>query len=249
MAKINRLAEDILDFIFPLRCPISSELVDHKGMLSAQAWSQLSFIEAPQCISCGHPFAKHLFEQGEDSNSLKCMRCLENEPAYDQARSRLQYNDVSRALLLKFKHGDQLHLIDSFMPFLQQASADILDEVDIILPVPLHPMRLLQRKYNQAALLASRFAQANACHYSPFILTRSINTPRQHGALKSRKKNVAKAFQIDPNYAPLIRGKNILLIDDVFTTGSTVSACADILKKNAAKKVYVVTIAQACNQH
>ena len=167
-STLKSTARHFLDFILPLRCPISGELVDHHGALSPEVWNGLEFIETPYCKRCSQPFS---YETDEPEN-LFCGSCIQNPPHFDIACARLRYNDMSRTLLLKYKHGDQLHLARNFLPFLEQAATSFIDKVDIIAPVPLHPHRLLKRRYNQAAILAQKLASKKNLPYMPELLLR-----------------------------------------------------------------------------
>lgn len=237
------LGTKFLDLVLPLRCPISHEIVDHKGAISPKIWADLSIIEGAMCSICGQPFS---YLNEDDIQGMLCMRCLEHTPSYDKARARLAYNDISRALILKFKHGDQLHLTHTFLPFLELAGKDMITASDIIMPVPLHPLRLLKRKYNQAALLAKALAEKHKRRYTPDLLKRVRHTPQQSGMADKRRKNVAKAFIVDETKVLEVKDKTVLLIDDVYTTGATVNACAKTLKSAGAATVYVLSIARVC---
>ena len=171
-----------------------------------------------------------------------CAVCLDHPPAFDQARSALRYDDGSRDVVLGFKHGDQLHAVKAFTPWLQKAGAELIERADIIAPVPLHYWRLVRRRYNQAALMAADIARGNDKECRSGLLTRTRPTPPQ-GHLKAgeRAANVKKAFAMGPHD---VKGRTILLIDDVLTSGSTVNECASVLKKAGAKRVDVLTLAR-----
>lgn len=229
----------ILDVVLPPRCPLSGEIVDAQGMLAPESWASLQFISDPVCSACGLPLELHI--EGE----AKCVACLKIPPVYGKGRSALVYDDISRDLILGFKHGDQIQSVPSFVPWLRQAGAKLLEDADILVPVPLHRWRLLRRRYNQAALLAQALGRATDKLCTPDILHRIRPTPSQgHLKAKERLKNVRKAFCLSPRYLWQIKGKNILLIDDVYTTGSTVSECTKVLLAGGAAQVNVLTLAR-----
>lgn len=235
------LLQYLIDSVLPPRCPITGEMVDSQGMLSAQSWKDLSFITSPYCYACGFPFE---FSIDEGAENL-CAACLADRPAYDKSRSALAYNDQSRDFILGFKHGDQTHCVVAMVPWLYNAGAEFWADADIITPVPLHPWRLLRRRYNQSALMGQVMAKRTKIKFMPDALIRTRATPIQgHLSPSQRQKNVAAAFAIHPKRKNDVAGKKIVLMDDVYTTGSTVKECARVLKKAGADKVYVLTLAR-----
>lgn len=245
MKPAFRPVQDILvqalDTVLPPRCVVTGEIVDQQGMVAPEAWTELSFIADPVCAQCGFPF-----EFEVEKGSL-CASCLDHPPPFEKACSALKYNETSRKLILGFKHGDQMHAALAFVPWLRKAGAQILDEADFLMPVPLHPFRLLARRYNQAAILAQ--ALSKETHVPVMIdgLKRIRATPSQ-GHLKAaqRHKNVKRAFALNPKSN--IREKTIVLIDDVYTTGATVKECTKVLLKGGAAKVYVLTLARVVRE-
>lgn len=226
-----------VDLILPPRCSVTGEVVDVQGMISASAWADLQFISEPFCGTCGIPFE---FESGSI-----CMSCIDDPPPYDLSRSALIYNDTSRDLILGFKHGDKTHVVRSFIPWLQKFGAEVLAEADFLIPVPLHPYRLILRRYNQAALIAHDLSKKTDIPHLADAMRRVRATVSQgHLSLEERQKNVKKAFDIHPKFKDMIKGKVIVLIDDVYTTGATVKECSVILKENGAQKVHVLTLAR-----
>jgi ComF family protein len=232
----------LVDFILPPRCIVTGDIVDKQGMISPQAWSNLRFISMPQCACCGIPFDFE-FEGDNLEIGASCAACLKDKPVYHKARAALVYDDASRALILPFKHGDKTHFALGFIPWLKQAGAALIDQADIIMPVPLHRFRLLQRRFNQAGIMAHYLAKA--CD-KPCLLggiERIRATPTQgHLRVKERQKNVRRAFAIPPKYREGIKGKAILLVDDVFTTGATVNECTKALLGAGAMRVDVLTL-------
>lgn len=238
MDSFNR----IIDFILPPRCIVTGEIVDAQGMLSATAWRELNFIAQPQCIRCGIPFE---FVEETDIQDSVCGACMKYPPRYNKARAALVYDDASRDIILGFKHGDQTQSAPCFVPWLNQAGNEFLEAADFLIPVPLHRLRLLKRRFNQSALMVKYLAENLKI---PFILNgleRVRSTPVQ-GYLhaKDRKKNVKNAFRVPPDIIERIRHKNIVLVDDVYTTGATVDECTKALLKNGAGTVDVLTLAR-----
>jgi len=237
--QMKSLLSQGLDVILPPRCVITGEMVERQGMIAASAWSQLDFVNDPMCEKCGFPFE---FESGDGTH---CTSCLTFPPPYEQARMPLKYNDTSRSMILGFKHGDQTHAVKAFTPWLVRAAAPFLEQTDMVVPVPLHRWRLLSRRYNQSALMAREFCRHTGKALLVDGLMRTRSTPPQsHLSAKERHKNVRRAFEVNPARMKAVQGKNVILMDDVYTTGATIKECAAALLKAGAGKVFVLTLAR-----
>ena len=209
-------------------------------MSAPSVWKDLDFIAQPFCNHCGAAF-EYEYEEG-----LTCADCLENPPLYQSARSALIYNDKAKDLILSFKHGDQLHAAACFTPWLKLAGADMLARADMLIPVPLHHWRLVKRRYNQAALIADALAKETGVPARKMILKRARNTPSQgRMSRQQRAQNIKGAFTVPDQKKLYIQDKRIILIDDVFTTGATLSECTNILLKAGAQSVECLSIARA----
>lgn len=244
MKTLTRYSLDLLvsgvDTVLPPRCALSGEVVDAQGMLSPESWAQLEFIGHPICSCCGIPFEYEL-----EQDTL-CSACVENRPPYRSARSAMKYNEASRDLILGFKHGDQLHTVRTFTPWLMRAGAQLLQEADVLIPVPLHRWRLWRRRYNQAALIAQHLSKSSNVPVLVNGLERTRATMTQgHMKAAQRHKNVKHAFALNPQYASDIKGKAVVLVDDVLTTGATVKECTKTLLAGGVKSVDVLTIARS----
>lgn len=230
-----------VDLVLPPRCIVTGDIVAAQGMTSPGAWAALQFISDPLCRVCGVPFG---YEVEKDT---ACAVCLAEVPHYTSARAPLKYDEASRDLILAFKHGDQTHYVRSFMPWLLTAGAAILDQAEVIVPVPLHRWRLLKRRYNQAALIAHMLAASRpGLKVLPQALRRVRATPSQ-GTLKAgeRQKNVHRAFMIEERFKPALAQKNVVLVDDVLTTGATANECARVLLEAGAARVDVLAVARS----
>ncbi|MDA1309304.1 MAG: ComF family protein [Proteobacteria bacterium] len=229
----------LLDAVLPPRCPGCGIIVDIPAAVCGGCWSRIAFITAPMCQCCGTPFEFTVAER-----SL-CGRCLAEPPVYGRARSATLYDDASRGVLLRFKHGDGLHLTGLLGAWLARAGAPLLADADLLVPVPLHWTRLFARRYNQAAALALDLGARTDTLVDVLSLTRVRRTPSQGTRTRSgRERNVRGAFQVLPDRANLIRGKRVLLVDDVLTSGATVSACTRVLLRAGAAGVDILTIAR-----
>lgn len=237
--QLANLVHQAVDTVLPPRCIITGDPVERQGMIAAGAWAELDFIAPPFCDCCGFPFE---FEAGGGS---LCGTCLVERPPYETARAALKYNDSSRDLILGFKHADKLHSVLAFTPWLKRAGEEMLKDADYLVPVPLHRWRLIARRYNQSALIAQALARETKIPCLLEALTRTRDTPSQgHLNAKERFKNVKRAFALNPKIKEQIKDKTIVLVDDVYTTGATVTECAEALLKGRAGKVHVLTLAR-----
>jgi ComF family protein len=228
----------LTDMLFPPLCISCREPLGAGHGFCADCWSGIAFLDGPMCDCCGLPFA---FDPGE---ATFCAACLARRPSYDRARAIFAYDDNSRAPILALKHADRLELIPGFAHWLERAGKPLLDQADLIVPVPLHRVRLWQRRYNQAAELARALGRRTSKAVAVRALERSRPTPSQ-GAMASargRRRNVLGAFRV-PDPAQ-VAGRNILLVDDVLTTGATAEACARALKRAGAGRVQILALAR-----
>lgn len=235
---LRRSAGFALDFVAPNRCGACGSRIHSAGLCSA-CWAKAQFVAAPLCARCGLPFD---FDAGPD---LWCGACIAHPPSFDRARSALVYGDVSRDLILAFKHGDRLDLTPLAVSWLQSAGRELLADADVVIPVPLHPRRLLRRRYNQSSVIALRLAAANGLGVLVGALRRTRNTPSQGGlGRRARETNVRGAIQVHAAARSLVAARRVLLIDDVLTTGATVNVCAGALLRAGAAHVDVLTLAR-----
>ena len=207
--------------------------------LSAVGWAKVAFLEAPVCDGCGLPFDYDL------GPGARCAACEARPRAFARARAACLYDEHSRDLILQFKHADRIDLARLFSLWLARAGAELIGQADAVVPVPMHPLRLIRRRYNQAAEMARPLARREGLAYWPGALVRKRAGESQAGKSGSgRKRNVAGAFVCPDRWRAKVAGKRILLIDDVLTTGATAEACARALTKAGAKSVDLVVIAR-----
>ena len=205
--------------------------------IAKRMWADVTFLDAPWCEACGLPF-----EYAVQGGSL-CARCAVKRPVCGRARAAMTYDDGSRALILSFKHGGRTEGLASFAAQMRRAGRDVLGEADLLIPVPLHPTRLIKRRYNQAALLARALAKITPAVFTPDILFRTKRTQSQGGFnARARMENVRGAFSVKQKSR--IKDRNLVLIDDVYTTGATLDACARALKRAGAAQVDGICLAR-----
>lgn len=229
----------ILEIIFPSHCVACEKIVSARALFCHACWPKLQFISEPKCAICSYPFEF----QGL---SLLCGKCLNKKPAFDKAISVFRYNEILRKIIGDLKYRDQTFLAKKFAPILFEKARKEINDCDIIIAVPLHFKRLRKRKFNQAVLLAKVLAKsAPQLKFFPDFLLRTKHTkPQIELKKKERENNLKNIFVVNEKYLGIIKGKKILLLDDVTTTGATLENCAKVLKKRGAKKVVALTIAK-----
>lgn len=239
--RARRLLRAAVDVVLPpaaLDDARRTSPVQTRG-LTAETWSKVSFIEAPVCDGCGAPQA---YDAGDD---VRCAACLARPRAFDRVRAAVAYDDLSRDLILKLKRADRTDLAGIFALWLGRAARDLIEDADAVAPVPLHRMRLLGRRFNQAAEIARPLARRAGLAYLPDAVIRRRDTPSQGGRSGSgRRRNVSGAFAVPRGQWKRIEGRRILLVDDVITTGATAEACARALKAAGAARVHVAAVAR-----
>jgi len=172
---------------------------------------------------------------------------LDKQPAYERLRAPLTYSPAARKLVLSFKRYGQDGLVHLFQPHLQRAAAELLPTTDLIVPVPLHWTRLWKRGYNQAALMANSLDLEKSPATLVIDLLKRVKRTQPQGksSAKNRYANLKKAIEVAPKHQDLVRGKRILLVDDVSASGATLNTCAKVLKRAGAKDVTCLVLAKS----
>lgn len=235
----GRALQQGLDFLLPERCLSCGTAVRGSNALCGSCWAELQFITDPRCAISGVPFP---FDGGEGAVSAAV---LASRPAYDRARAALRYNGASGRLISRLKYGDRLEAVPLFARWMIQAGAALVEDADVIAPVPLHPSRLFARRFNQSAELARAIGRLSGKDVEPDLMQRIRATPAQVGlSAAARRRNVAGAFALTEGKGAKVAEARVLLIDDVLTTGATVEACARRLGAEGAAHVDVLTLAR-----
>lgn len=242
--RLARLgARGVLDVLLPPHCLACDSRVMEQGALCPDCFGGLHLIVEPFCRLCGVPFA----HEGVGEGGL-CPSCLAGPPAFARARAAFAYNEAARRLILPLKHGDRTELAAPLARHMARAGVALLDEAEVIVPVPLHPRRLFLRRYNQAALLAARLGRLAGRAVVPDALRRVRRTPSlgELGAA-ARRAVLEGAIRVAPRARPRIEGRRVLLVDDVLTSGATAGACAEALLAAGAVRVEVLAVARVPN--
>lgn len=222
-------------FLFPASCPLCGAPVSTDGELCADCWAAFNWIASPRCECCGYPFPANL----DLGAHPICPNCAGGGCALDCIRSACVYDDASRAAVLPFKHAGRV----KYAPFMARAMIWALRDTDIspdvVIPVPLAWRRLFHRGYNQATLLARPIADAFGIPIDLDCIRRAYRPDMGHKNPAQRAENIRGVFIVV--HPDKIRGRKILLVDDVMTTGATFRELRRVLTNAGAAAVYGVT--------
>lgn len=208
-------------------------------LICANCWPYLEFISEPKCQICGFPFQFNI------GASNLCASCLQQKPYFDSASALLKYNPHSKTIIHKLKYSDQLYLASFFAELLTNRTKDKVSNFDMVVCVPMHKKRLMMRRYNQAALLASNIAKLIKLPFiSDILLKTRYDIPQTHLNRDQRLENVVGSFAVSPNASHALENKKVILVDDVYTTGATLNECSAVLKAAGCCHVHVLTLAK-----
>ncbi len=236
------ILQQIIDLFLPPRCINCGKILSKEEGLCKECADKIDFIKGQVCYKCGFP----LYEEKDDNSHQKlCPSCIKKKRhPFRLMRSAFSYDDFSKKMILGLKFEDKTENAKIFASWLLYAGKDIFDlGADVLIPVPLHRLRLLQRKYNQSALIAKELSKLTGIKTDFISLIKSKHTKPQikfNGRL--RIKNIKDAFKV--KFPENISGKRVVIIDDVITTGATVYECIKALKKAGAKSVDVLSVSR-----
>ncbi len=223
-----------LGFLFPPACPICSAPVEIHGELCGDCWSCFDWIDGPHCAICGYPFP----DGYEPNANAKCPVCASGKNELDFIRAACIYDDMSRSVMLPFKHGGRIKFAKFMSRAMIWALRDLDIKPDIVMPVPLANRRLFQRGYNQATLLAREIAHAYSVPIDFDSVHRKYRPNMGHKTNAQRFEHIRGVF--DVAYPEKILDKKILLVDDVMTSGATFAEMARVLRRAGAAEIYGV---------
>ncbi len=233
----------LVDLVFPPRCPLCGAAIGAQTGLCPDCWSELVIPGEPSCARCQRPFG-----EAEVGEGAICAPCLAQPPRHDGIAAGTLYGEGSRKLVLAFKHGRRIALAP-MLARLIVARLPALEGEWIVVPVPLHRWRLWARGYNQAALLAREIARRTGAGLSVDALVRTKRTPPLGGlGRKARARTLSGAIAVAGNRAHAVKGAQVILVDDVLTSGATSDACVRALKKAGASKVVVACFARVIDE-
>jgi ComF family protein len=244
VTSIDAMYDSVLALVYPEPCVVCGASVEsrHDAPACAACWASAKFFAEADtlCWKCGA--ITEAIVRADQRHSIRCGRC--DTDGFTAARACGLYEGVLRASVLALKREPYIRrrLLQSVLSV--QRGAPLAD-ANLIVPVPLHAKRERERGHNQAAVLARELARVTGLELDEHVLVRRTHTERHRAGMdaRARRESVAGAFEVR---APKqISGRRVLLVDDVFTTGATVSECAAVLKSAGAAEVFVLTIARA----
>ena len=240
-----KILSKLLNLILPPRCKKCGKIVSDDNSLCEECFNSINFISAPYCSKCGRPFEQTGF--AENKHKMICAVCArEKHPWFRLCRSAVKYDDNSKPLIIAFKFHDCTDDAALMAKWMKNAGRDIWAAgAEVIVPVPLHYTRLIKRRYNQSSLIAKELSKLTGLpvDYSSLIRHRKTR-PQVEFSGKVRIRNVKDAFSV--RKPERIKGRRVVLIDDVMTTGSTLKECAKALRRARALSVDALTVARVC---
>lgn len=240
--KLAEAFAPLVDLVYPPRCPSCGEGLAAQEGLCAGCWGELVFPGEPSCSLCQRPFG------AETANGSICAPCLAERPQHDGIAAGTLYNDGSRKLVLAFKHGRRIALAGLLARVIAARLPDLEGDW-LIVPVPLHRWRLWRRGFNQSALLAGEIARIRGQRLLVDALIRRKATPSLGGLGKAaRGRALSGAIAANHDRQRSLTGANIVLVDDVMTSGATSDACVRVLKRAGAERVVVACFARVLDE-
>lgn len=234
--KIKRILDFVQDILFPRRCPFCDGVTRFgRKHICPECESKLLYVGDSCCRKCGRPLT--------DDTAEYCRDCMKNVHAFDRGVSLMVYNDISRGAIFRFKYRNRQEYADSFADeTVRKLGSEIAGfRADAIIPVPLHRDKLKKRGFNQAELLAKGIGERmKICVRTDVISRIRATIPQKSLSRAMRQKNLKKSFKIEGNVVKL---NTVIIIDDIYTTGSTIDEMAAVLKNAGVRKVFFVTLA------
>ncbi|MEM1087747.1 MAG: ComF family protein [Pseudomonadota bacterium] len=243
MARMSAAAKaglrSVADFVWPARSVLTGERHGGEGGIAPEDFAKLRFLNGGGCRTCGAVVEVDLGPE------TICGACAAKAPRWDQARAALAYDDVTRQMILEFKHGGRRDGLGAMGTWMAMAGSDVLEDTDWLVPVPLHYQRLVRRGFNQAGWLAQAVSRRSGVGVMVDGLKRVKATPSQGGlTARQRQKNVAGAFAVRDARKGMLKGATVTLVDDVYTTGSTLSAATLALNRAGVARVNLLVLAR-----
>ncbi len=231
--------QTLVQLVYPPRCLSCGGLVETDFGLCGTCWRDTPFISGLSCDQCGLPL------RGQSDRAENCDECLKVERPWIRGRAAIEYKDKGRRLILALKHGDRQDIAKPAAKWMARVTRELVQENMIIVPIPLHLHRHLARRYNQSALLAEALGAELGLDWCPDALQRLKATPSLDGKGRDeRYETLAGRLSVSPDREKLIQNRPVLIVDDVLTTGATLSAAAEACLAAGASQVFVSVLAR-----
>lgn len=233
--NLSKIRYRIIDSVFPRRCPVCEGIVERGHTICKSCIKRLSLVKEPICMRCGREVPSETDEY--------CFDCSQREKSFEYGRALLNYDELSRHIAVQIKYKNKREYVEPFAKMIaaRYKKQIALMRADCLIPVPVHPARFRKRGYNQAELLANGISKIIKVPVRSDILIRRKNTLAQKElSPEERLKNLKSAFAISDKYAGDI--KTAIIIDDIYTTGSTIEACTRVLKQAGVLRVYYLSM-------
>lgn len=226
--------DDLYRLFFPPRCAVCDTVLGRKETgICEDCGKRLPYVAEPTCMRCGKPIAHDL--------TLYCGDCRRHRHRFDRGFAVFVYTKEMQESIARFKYRDRQEYALFYARELERKRRAAGYEAEMLVPVPVHRRKLSSRGYNQAKLIAEEMERLSGIPSAEAVLRRRDTLPQKELTRRERLSNMAEAFQSNPEIP--VQGKRILLVDDIFTTGSTVDLCADVLKRAGASEVSFATVA------
>ena len=233
------MLQTLVHAVFPPECLSCRMRVASDDGLCGPCWRDTAFITGDVCDGCGVPM------RGDVQNGDRCDDCLSIARPWSKGRAALLYKDRGRALVLALKHSDRHDIVRPAGRWMARVAKGILQQNTLIAPVPLHWTRMVRRRYNQSGLIGQSMARELGAPFCADLLIRAHATESLDG--KSREERFAElsgSITVNPKRIDVMKGRSILLVDDVMTSGATLAACSEACLSSQASEVCVVTLAR-----
>lgn len=249
---LGGMLKGALRILYPPQCLSCADPVSGENGLCARCWADSHFITGHACCRCGAPLPGDEdagLDRAADTQSI-CDDCMMIARPWRHGRAAMIYAGTGRQLVLALKHADRPDLAPALGDWLARAARPLIRPGMVVVPVPVHPWRLLKRKYNQSELLASRVASVFQLPCRPAVLHRTRHTEGQdHKGVSDRFANVAGSIAVSRRDRSRIEGLPILLVDDVMTSGATLAQAAEALRAAGSGPISVAVVARAVKAH
>lgn len=220
----------VMSVPLPPRCAGCGEIADDDHRFCANCWAALHFLSGEGCGACGIPMPVA---------DMVCAKCMADPPAHDGVLAAVVYGEIARSLVMRLKYSRRPGIAKTIAKYLVAHAKH--HPGAIIVPVPLHRWRIWSRGFNQSALIAGHVAKVTGMEMQIDLLNRVKATPVLRGlGARERQSAVRQAFKLNDKLASVLKGRNVLLVDDVYTSGATTNACAKVLKRGGAASVHVL---------